>query len=266
VALDLDRWHADGVFILTHYDAAMEAPASPASPAPIKNRLSIGHFLLWMTVSGLVLAAFRGLSRDMVEEGDLNAQDALYVWLQRLLLVAAAPVYGVAFSGLCLALWRLMTRRPAFPSQPGHWLLLVIAVVGLWAGIEWSIQWKNANAIVSRGLVALAGLTFLTVKAAMQIRRPRRWLLVFGLAACGCLVIAVVFLSQRADSPGTTVPLGLLGVSVVASSCMGALVCGILDLASDHKYDAFHWAGLAALAAVATHPLAAWLIWVTAGR
>lgn len=90
---------------------------------PRQPPLTIAHLLMWMVTSGL----FLGLGRVAIKSlatGDWEVP----VWYRTLFQVEQViitPVYGVAVLGPLLMVWRWVRQGPRFPSQPGHWLIVI---------------------------------------------------------------------------------------------------------------------------------------------
>src|SRR4051812_43785413 len=86
------------------------------------NRLGIGHLLLWMATTGAVLA---------VGQWDLNTanlpQSLIAEMRLRTLIwsLGFAPLHGLSLAGLLVFLSRRFWSRAAFPSEPGHWILVI---------------------------------------------------------------------------------------------------------------------------------------------
>src|SRR5262245_38429214 len=124
---------------------------SPRTDSAHGNRLVIAHLLLWMTTTGLVwtyLIAHRPLPPEAIETSTTTTQPGVEAeiewnegelrnWRQQetqlTVAMAFAPVYGAALAGAVLSAWRIATRRFGFPVQPGHWLLVAIAIKNLLA-------------------------------------------------------------------------------------------------------------------------------------
>ena len=91
--------------------------ARPAS----HPRLGIIDLLIWMAGVAVVLAMYRALT-DW-SEFEPEELDGVRRW--HLLLGLA---YGIAVGGLGMLAWRRFVRGLPFPSQPGHWLLVFLAL------------------------------------------------------------------------------------------------------------------------------------------
>jgi hypothetical protein len=134
-----------------------------ASPAPqaLNNRLRWWHGLLFAV--GVLLA---GWCNPNVR----TAIDTRQFWpglLSDLVLVACS---GAAIGGMLLAIGQTSQRRRTFPTQLGHWLLLMAGATWLaqvcYSGIEWLVTGTNtvdwqALSKQSANLLAIRALLFL---------------------------------------------------------------------------------------------------------
>ncbi len=118
--------------------SVMKPRASPSS-AP---RLGVIHFLLWMLGCAAALTGFR----VMTNWSEIAAEDMATVRAAHLGMSMAYGMAAVTFYLLLQCTWR---RDGSFPSQPGHWLLVLAAVVALLDG---------AMAVISRSFAAWRGL------------------------------------------------------------------------------------------------------------
>ena len=84
-------------------------------------RLGIIDLLIWMAGVAVVLAMYRGLT-DWSEFEPSELDDIR----RRHLILGLA--YGIAVGGLGMLAWRRFARGLPFPSQPGHWLLALLAL------------------------------------------------------------------------------------------------------------------------------------------
>ena len=100
-------------------------------------RLSIAHLLIWIAFSAMFLAAVRKL--NPIEPGSWG-----------LVLAAFGAIgYGAAWTGLFIWLGRL-ARGAVWPVEPGHWVLIVLAVrLGLDMIFRlWLSQWFRSTETV----------------------------------------------------------------------------------------------------------------------
>jgi uncharacterized iron-regulated membrane protein len=86
------------------------------------NRLGIGHLLLWIAATAVILAVFRpALVAPILHEQATPEFPQRMQRRHRLALIALptiAPIWGVALAGVVLAGWRCVRRGPPFPAQP----------------------------------------------------------------------------------------------------------------------------------------------------
>ena len=112
-------------------------PAQPTAATAEGNRLSIAHLLLWITTTAAVFGFLQRHSPESsppVSSGDARLDQIreqvreVERW-EFISMLTFAPAYGVTLAGVILAAWRVATRRFGFPTQPGHWLLLLLAII-----------------------------------------------------------------------------------------------------------------------------------------
>jgi hypothetical protein len=111
-------------------------PTASVEPQPSQslpqNRLTIGFLMLWTLGSALFLAANRALedSSPAVHQGT-----AYTVYL-----TFYALIQGLALTSLPLYLARRFSHRDGFPTQVGHWLLLVRGMGALAMLVGWACR------------------------------------------------------------------------------------------------------------------------------
>ena len=102
------------------------------SPADVKlsptSRIGIIHLLGWMAGVAIVLAFYANFT-------DWSEIDPEYYFGMRLAHLAFGLCYGTAIAGLGLVLWRRFVDGLAFPTQPGHWLLVLVAATFILVGL-----------------------------------------------------------------------------------------------------------------------------------
>jgi hypothetical protein len=208
-----------------------------------------------MTTSAMALACIQGAAPwNQGAERPLAPETTSALGLQRVLTLAAAPVYGVALAGAALAAWRLITLRHGFPTQPGHWLLLHIAVVPLVAATDWLLNLPRTSdhqAIAAAlGLLALAA-----VSAGSVFNKPLRWHLPFIMAGAGFIVLALQYWNLDEELAGYGVDYYFAGgaklMLVVALLMIPPAV--VVDLSTRTPYDVLHWIGVVTLAMALLH-------------
>jgi hypothetical protein len=236
------------------------------------NRLTVAHLLLWTATSGAALAYQLeqkppppekiGFASLLVGAGQdpkivrAKAQQRIHrAWQTKYEIgLVFAPVYGAALSGAVLAMWRVATMRFGFPTQPGHWLFLIVAslivahVLHPW--LRPYLDWADGPDFGWSIFLTLAA-TAITV----GVREPR-WRCAIGMVAVGFGTMVTSYFislnSNRFEPPGLFVVGGLF----VAAFPFGVLFCTFADFAERKRYDVFHWIGVATLAGVVLHFLA----------
>jgi hypothetical protein len=175
-------------------------------PAP-PNRLTIGFLMLWTVGASLVLGANRGL-RDADVQAQSNLTHSLYI-------LCYSITIGVAIASVGLFLHRKMTGRAGFPTQPGHWFLLIRG----FSTIAWPCGWTSRVAIERwwdhPGLpdlyLALQTLPAVTVATAGYIVAwftasptwSRGWRLTLGLMQWNAILgLIVTFVVMVVAAPG----------------------------------------------------------------
>jgi hypothetical protein len=106
-------------------------------PSEIKRpgaqlRLGILDLLIWMAGVAVVLALYRAFT----DWGEIDPEDLAVAKLRQL---AMGLAYGIAVGSLGLLAWRRFVRGLPFPSQPGHWLLVLLALACALDGVTWQV-------------------------------------------------------------------------------------------------------------------------------
>lgn len=201
---------------------------------PHEERISIALLMLWTAMT----AAMLGFDRAT----NYPTSDKLGI-VPQLMAFISAPLIGLGLSAWVLMLWRWYTDGPQFPSQPGHWLLLLFGFS--------SVIWIAQRALVLVSLVGRQGFTFflgihliiellaLLLYLLAFINTSNRWRWLFGVGVCTTLL---GLLST------TTLGLGVIRFQLhqllawVFCLCMVGLA--IADLQEKVRRDGLHWAGV----------------------
>jgi hypothetical protein len=109
--------------------------SSPFTEPPPRNRLTIAFLMLWTLGSAIILACNRALENPQ-QIRQLGLAYSLY-------LLCYAVAQGVAVASVPLFLARKFARRGGFPTQPGHWILLIRGLTTL----TWMTGWASRVAI-----------------------------------------------------------------------------------------------------------------------
>lgn len=201
---------------------------------PHEERITIALLMLWTAMTAAVLGFDR--AANFPNSGVLG-------FLPQLMAYVSAPLIGMGLSAWVLMLWRWYTDGPRFPSQPGHWLLLLFGFS--------SVVWIAQRAIV---LVSLAGFqgfaVFLGIHLIVElsvlmmyllafIGTRNRWRFLFGLGLCTSMLGLL----------STT----LYGLAVLSFTlhrvlawvfCLAMFGLAIADLREGVRRDSLHWAGV----------------------
>lgn len=258
------------------------------SPPPPPNRLSIGLMLVWLSLTAIEFAAH---GRDLVYQRELlesigNALDAeLLARIEFLWRVAgivnwcSLPFAALGLVGLLLWPWRAWSAPGAFPSQPGHWLLVSVGVYALGDLIVWTWvttvdpgEWLAGARMyfiysIATALMLLASAIVLLVALRKRLR-GRLWTVSLALLAGG---LAVRSLSEGLSAtnafwlPAPRFVLLLQWLPLLGSGAMllALPVAGaqwIQDVRRAVPRDLFHLLGLVAVTMLLANRLVGWLL------
>ena len=114
-------------------------PAADAIPSTRADsiagpRLTVIHFLLWMAGCGFAVTGYR-LATDWEQ---VRAEDVVSL---RLIHLGMGMAYGFGLVTLYLLGQSRWRRDRTFPSQPGHWLLLLAVAAALLDGAVIGLVW-----------------------------------------------------------------------------------------------------------------------------
>jgi hypothetical protein len=219
-----------------------------------RNRLTIGHLMLWMATTSVLLAigqsdlATAGLSPERLEAMRVKVLVGS---------LAFAPLNGLTIAAVVVLLYRRFVSHRPFPTEPGHWLLLVLGgnmalsriyhvVYLLWLrGHEseipgWSVSFLRFSLNGFVVLTAILGACF--------PHRGRTWNLVIAALAVNS-VLDIADSAIRQHIPATRQFLGStnwLYVGRAAFSLPGllALVAIVMDWRKKVHRDFLHWCGV----------------------
>jgi hypothetical protein len=86
------------------------------------GRVTLAQLLLWMFAIAVVLAHQEW--RFATGEN----QHELFLSYSKIHLLVFSPLYGACLAGLLLCVWRVVVRGPRFPTEPGHWFLVIAGI------------------------------------------------------------------------------------------------------------------------------------------
>jgi hypothetical protein len=239
----------------------------PEELQPPRNRLSIAHLMLWTLGSAIILAGFRAFANQpQQDQGRLGT--ILSVFYLAYCLPLGAQVGSVAI--WLLQRWRTERR---FPTQPGHWLLLVEGISGLlswlgYAAVFGAAQVFSLEAYGQGSLWLLAQIPPLTIALILYVRSWRSfreqgslWSLanaalvlqhVVILAPVVLLVFSEWFLGPNLSDFHPYGPFEFQSRCCGPVSGLVVLVAGTSEFTSRAgSRDYLHWVGIAALVSLA---------------
>ncbi len=244
-------------------------PASPARPNPMDttpNRLSISHLMLWMATTGMVLAEVQwdlstaGLPPDRVDAMRLEV------------LVGSlgfGPLNGLAIAGLLILLWRRFWTRVPFPTEPGHWILVI-------AGANQTIHliyhvlyllWIRGEAAAVPGWAssfsrfAIEGFVILlAVIGASSRHQGRIWNVSIGSLALHpgmtiCSSVTRIWIPATRQFLGGSVWMNISRLGYTLPGLL-AIAGAVVDWRRKQRRDFLHWCGVAL---VVLGPVVEWL-------
>lgn len=212
----------------------------PSAP-PFRAR----HLLVWIVVTGILLAIEATLDEVF---GRIDSR--VGPWTTCLLHGANLVISGAVLTaaGVLVASARSMAFRSV---QPGHWLIInsaAVGVVGLLSGSLWRYAGMSASLLMaSTAIMALVSAAIFYV-ASRHLLGDERWKTAFR-------VFAIMFLVAMAGMACLSLPAGrLLGVVfllLMLPSCVLALVAAVSflsavvdDIRLRRNRDWLHWAGV----------------------
>jgi hypothetical protein len=230
-----------------------------------QNRLGIGHLMLWMATTSVVIAmgqwdlSTAGLPDNLLAGARLRT----LVWS-----LGFGPLQGLALAGVLIFLWRRFKSHVPFPTEPGHWLLVIaggerlmflvtqsaylLAVRGHESEIP---PWANRLSEVAYHVfpILLAGV------AACHVKSGWAWQL--SILAMGVLGAMTIFHDEVLDWLNMGKFMGSNAASYALRfgySLPGilAVVAVVIDRRQKQPRDFFHWCGVAL---VVLGPIVEWL-------
>lgn len=214
------------------------APAHQLEKPPHEEHLSIGLLMLWTAMTALLLGFHRATSYPT--NGELGI-------LPFLMSFVASPLIAVGMTAWVLMLWRWFTDGPRFPSQPGHWLLLLYGLTGVAAllvraAIMISLAGpRGSNVFLGVNFVSLALALIMSVVAHLAIRD--RWRILFLLNAISKTLSLLFVLMMTLDF---RVVSWVMWINLLLTWGFGLYMLGlaIADLRQHVRRDTLHWCGV----------------------
>jgi hypothetical protein len=232
------------------------APFSHPPDDPLRiSRVSIADLLLITLGTAIVIWFWLPL------EGKLNRSETAVT-------IAFAPLYGSAIAAVLIALFRAHRILPPFPTQPGHWLLLLVGVTFVAVGLlAKATDLESSNAprgeiwkfwqvvcILAVGFLFLFSAGMLFTVAFGVVEESARWRWFFQLTAA--LIVTLFFGGCCVDPLGSPPMLFLLAIPLVGLFIL-ILVAAVAAIVEDRLHrlprDFWHWLGLAAFFGIPLH-------------
>jgi len=202
-------------------------------------------------------------------------RDAVFLLYARIHLLVLCPLRGAALTGLMLCIWRQLRGGPAFPAEPGHWLLVIqgaeVVIFAAWEflntriGPDELIGFLPAWFTFSEMMLFDGFIVGLTVLAAVKSTGSRLWPAAFFSIALNQLSQIVHSALVDAFSSGAWFMNELawsIGFRVVYSlPALFAILAAISDRRSRRPHDFFHWAGVTMIVLLVTIEWPNWIIW-----
>jgi hypothetical protein len=160
---------------------------------------------------------------------------------------------------LVLAAWRILSLRFAFPTQPGHWLFVVIASFALLIYARTDLQAAGVGQNTSIGqdmpdfIVAIATTAVALIAALFCWRQAVHWQVAFLVLLSGQAMQTVSYLLVFLWRTAEPTPFFGLGVYISLAFPLIAISCAAIDLADRNRYDIFHWLGIGTLIGAIAH-------------
>jgi hypothetical protein len=231
-------------------------PPSPAAP-----RLRVIHFLLWMLGCGAAMTGYRVFT----QWNQVQAEDLPFL---RVLHLGMGMAYGVGVVTLYVWVESLRRRDGAFPSQPGHWLLLLGVATAALDGAttlfvrcvlaRWLDPWEEWHVIqwIGWGAGAIVLLAFLFAPI-----KEWRWRLPIAvglaLAASRSVLLFLVWRGFRnGRSPFAWETPARWEAAGIALAVLALAAAAATDLVYRQRRDWLHWLGVAVCLALAAAELA----------
>ena len=159
------------------------------------NRLSIAHLLLWTATTALAVGTIMPDPIDAPAPSDMPAEFRAYQDRQqqqwRVATALTGPVLGAGLAALAIAAWRRHRYQPGFPTQPGHWILMIVGmctVVAMELHLIYRVRLDGFGSnFIRTPLFVFFCVTFLLpvitlAVAYYRVAEPLRWKRVFAIA------------------------------------------------------------------------------------
>ncbi|MCD4728543.1 MAG: hypothetical protein K8R46_12825 [Pirellulales bacterium] len=193
-------------------------------------------------------------------------QQGVGPWTTYVLQGVSAAVFGAALvgAGILVRFSRVATFNRL---QPGHWLIINFAIVGLLGMLFWPI-WRrystepNTSLMICTAIyIMITGVLF--CYAAMRLNDAKRWKASFGFFAAVYLLVSIT-ISVLIALPGTlrsssmlillleygmiALPAAFLIIAIIAIIMFLAAI--VIDVRTKCRRDWLHWLGIVMVASI----------------
>jgi hypothetical protein len=236
-------------------------------PIAPQTQFILAHLLLWLFATCVVLAYEQWRLK-------LAWRDDSFRWYFNGRLLLYAPLDGACLAALLLCFYRKAIGGSRFPSEPGHWILIVTGGLNVLSAVlstavqligeerlnalpEWlSVTYSATFSVVS---VALA------LFAASVLRKELLWSLTFVVIALGSLG-SILHLMLVANFKGNRWFLndfawGLCSRLLFSLPAI-VVICAVIFERPRRRHDFLHWAGVAVLLLRVVAEWPSWIVWL----
>ena len=224
--------------------------------------------MLWTLGTAIALALFRPFLETQAPSGSETA--ARYIAFQKFAALSLIPFGGASIAALIFAVVHRVRGGKRFPTQPGHWLLVVFGISYVLTALMRlvlmpSSSGTNQALLYHWGQVA-AVLVMICVQVipVVLVRDAPRWTIMFSVELLRRVVqlpisigYAIVFSAAGLSRPAmrmVSLVSGLIWFMVLAGSVVLAVTL-FREIHARPQRDYLHWAGCLTQAVVALQSL-----------
>jgi len=175
----------------------------------------------------------------------------------RVATALTGPVLGAGLAALAIATWRLLRYEPDFPTQPGHWILMIVGmctVVAMELHLIYRVRLDGFGSnFIRTPLFVFFCVTFLLpvitlAVAYYRVAEPLRWKRVFAIAGGSLGLFFGGCCAFPLEAPSAA---ELIMLAIIYATPISMVVAAVLDIRSGRTYDVFHWVGVIVVPALA---------------
>lgn len=268
----------------------MQTPAKRTQNKPPQRlKITLALLMWWLTAIAILLALHRDILDAPPDPEDLRDTSA-YVSRQWFLLgmadLLAFPFQALAICCLGRWLWSRCRALTCFPTEPGHWMLLCIAIHALCQEVRLiavkivtnpvtDFSWNRVVFChLTHDIVVHSLLLLLAAVATSRFRHVKIWAAIFAVFAAAQALFAFENIWSATPMPirvevwldSMAVPTGLVerneimlvitnGLYSIAklllyASALLGIGAIVIDLKQRNRRDLLHWLGIVSLAAL----------------